>query len=82
MPKKQVNAAPVDDVGGTQDVGPWPDSIEEIAVDDRLQRPVTLEDGTVEEREVVVTDLQQMIRDDGTETDGYTVAYQVSDPTI
>lgn len=76
MPIQKVNNAPVDAVGGPQDRGPWPDSIEEIAVDDRLTRPVTLEDGTTEDREVVVKDLHQIVRDDGSETDGFAVTYQ------
>jgi len=72
----ELERAPVDDVGGTQDTGPWPTNLEEIAVDDRLQRPVRLEDGTTEVREIVITDVQQIIRDDGTPTDGYVVAHQ------
>lgn len=73
--------APVDSVGGPQDEGPWPADIEEIAQDDRLKRPVELSDGSTQEVEVVVTNVQQIVRGDGTPTDGYAVAYQYSDPT-
>ena len=54
MPEKSVNKAPIDDIGGPQDTGPWPTDVEEIAVDDRLKRPVTLSDGTQTEKEVQV----------------------------
>lgn len=79
--------APVEDVGGTQKTGPWPSDVEEIAVDDRLKRPVGLTDpdtgeAFTQELEVVITDVQQIVRDDGTETDGYVVSYQFDDPTL
>lgn len=81
MPTKQVNSAPVDQVGGTQNRGPWSKDLEDIAVDDRLTRPVGLDDGSVQDVEVTITDIQQILRDDGTETDGYAVSYQFDDPT-
>lgn len=77
---QSVNSAPVEEVGGVKDDGPWPSEVEELAVDDRLQRPVQLGDGTVTELEVTVTDIQQFVRDDGTATDGYAVSYQYDDP--
>lgn len=68
--------ARVEDVGGPQDAGPWPSDVSEIAKDDRLTRPVKMGDGTVQETEVLITGVSQIIRPDGTETDGYTVSFQ------
>lgn len=82
MPLKHVDKSPVDHVGGTQAEGPWPEQIEEIAVDDRIKRPVVLDDGTKETVEVTVTKIQQILQEDLTETDGYAVTYQFDDPTI
>lgn len=81
MTSQTVNSAPVEHVGGTQERGPWSKDIEEIAVDDRLTRPVTLEDGSTQDVEVHITDIQQILRDNGDETDGYTVSFQYDDPT-
>ena len=72
MNQKAVDKAPVESVGGNQDSGPWPKELEEIAVDDRLKRPFE-EDGEVVEREVVIEGIDQIVRPDGTETDGYVV---------
>jgi len=74
--------APVTAVGGTQDDGPWPSEIEQIAEDDRLHRPVTFQDGSRDTVQVDVTDVQQIRRVNGTETDGYVVGYQYEDPTL
>lgn len=78
---KPVDRAPVDHVGGPRDNGPWPSDLEEIAVDERLKRPVDLADGSRQSLEVAVTEIQQITRD-GEETDGYSVTYRFDDPTL
>lgn len=78
MPTK----APVDAVGGTQSEGVWPEAVSEIAEGEAYNRPVTLEDGSTQELTVTVTNIQTIVRADGTETDGYAVSYQYDDPTI
>lgn len=74
--------APVDAVGGTQDRGPWPDGVEEIVEGEQYDRPVELSDGSTQTVTVTVTRVDQIVREDGTETDGYAVAYQFDDPTL
>lgn len=68
--------APVDAVGGTRDHGPWPEGVEEIVEGEQYDRPVQLDDGTVEVRTVTVTKVEQIVRADGSETDGYVVSMQ------
>lgn len=84
MPRttQAVDSAPVEAVGESKERGVWPSEVSEIARDERLTRPVELSDGTVSDQDVVVTDIQQILRDDGTETDGYAVSYQFEDPTL
>lgn len=77
-----VDKAPVDAVGGPQNDGPWPSEVEEIAKGKAYNRPVELSDGSVQEVEVTVTNLRQLVRADGTTTDGYAVTYQFDDPTL
>ncbi len=74
--------APVEHVGGTQSNGPWPDGVEEIVEGGSYQRPVELADGSTQTVTVTVTRVEQIVRDDGTPTDGYVVAYQFDDPTV
>lgn len=74
--------APVEHVGGVQDDGPWPEGVTEIAEGKAYNRPVVLADGTTTELTVTVTDVIQILREDGTETDGYVVSYQFDDPTL
>lgn len=70
--------APVDAVGGAQTEGPWPEGVEEIVEGEAYRREVVNENGDVVEREVTVTKVEQIVRPDGTETDGYIVAFQHS----
>lgn len=81
MHTQPVNPVPVEHVGGGGN-GTWPSGIEELAVDDRLTVPRELADGSEQEVEVTITSLEQIIRPDGTETDGYVVAEQFNDPTL
>lgn len=74
--------APVDAVGGTQSKGPWPEDVEEIVEGDTHERPVELSDGTVQTLPVTVKRVEQVVRADGTETDGYVVAIEFDDPTV
>jgi hypothetical protein len=76
MPVKPVDTAPVEQVGGTKETGPWPEEVAEIARDDRLRRPLPNGNGEVEEREVIVKNIQQIVDSQGIETDGYAVAMQ------
>lgn len=78
MPTNPVERAPVHDIGGTQDGGPWPKEMEEIAVDERIQRPVQRGEGPPTEVEVRVTDIRQILRESGEETDGYVISYHHS----
>jgi len=82
MPVQRSDKAPVDHVGGPQTDGPWPSEVEEIARGEAYNRPVELADGSTQEATVTVSEIQQLIRDDGTETDGYVVVQQYDDPTI
>jgi hypothetical protein len=72
---KPVDNVPVEDVGGTQSGGRWPVDKDEISVGDTVTRPVRLDDGTEEDLEVTITGITQIVRDDGTETDGYSIAF-------
>lgn len=74
--------APVEKVGGQQDQGPWPSDVTEIAEGKAYNRPVELSDGTTQSLTVTVTNIQEIVRADGTPTDGYAVAYQYDDPTL
>lgn len=83
MPEtKAVDNAPIESVGGPVDRGPWPSDIEEISTGAAYQRPVQFSDGTTQEVEVTVSNIQHIVRDDGTPTDGYAVSYQFDDPTL
>lgn len=73
--------APVEHVGGTQSDGPWPDGVEEIVEGNSYDRNVMLEDGTKQTVTVTVTRVEQIVRADGTETDGYVVSFSYDDPT-
>lgn len=66
--------APVDKIGGTQAQGPWPEDVEEVAVDERLKRPVNLGNDRVEELEVLVQDIVEL------ERGGHAVSYQFDNP--
>lgn len=77
-----MTKVPVERVGGVQDAGPWPSDVTEIAEGKAYNRPVQLSDGTVQTLNVTVTAVNPILRADGTETDGYTVAYQYDDPTV
>lgn len=81
MPKKPVDKAPVKQVGGPQNKGPWPAEVEEIARGAAYNRPVELSDGSVQDVEVTITDLQQILDQQGNPTTGYSVSYQFNDPT-
>lgn len=74
--------APVSDVGGTQEDGPWPADVAEIVEGKAYRRPVTFADGTTGEVDVDVTGVNDILADDGTPTDGYAVTYQFDDPTL
>lgn len=76
-----VKKAPVDAVGGTQDQGPWPESIDEIVAGEQYDRLVKLDDGSTTTVPVTVTEVRQIRLPDGTPTDGYTVTIQYDDPT-
>jgi hypothetical protein len=80
MPSKQVNNVPVEHVGGPQTQGPWPNEVSEIATGEAYQRPVTIEDGMVDDVQVTVDEIRQVTRPDGTETDGYVVVQQFTPP--
>lgn len=67
--------APVDAVGGNRERGPWPKDVDEIVEGKQYDRPVQLDDGTVEVRTVTVKKVEQIVRPDGTETDGYIVSF-------
>lgn len=73
--------APVDDVGGRQDSGPWPSDVQEIAEGKVYNRPVQVGEGQLVDLDVTVKSVDPIIRDDGTETDGYVVSYEYDDPT-
>lgn len=73
MRDQSVDSAPVESVGGNR--GRWPDQLEEITVGDEVEREVRLDDGSTETRLVEITEISQMCRDDGTETEGYVVSY-------
>lgn len=76
------NHAPVEHIGGTQtNNGPWPADVTEIAEGKAYNRPVTLSDGSTQNVSVTITSIEQILRDDGTPTDGYSVAFQYDDPT-
>lgn len=77
-----VNKAPVEDVGGTQVEGPWPEGVEEIVEGNQYDRRVELSDGSVQTVNVTVTRVEQIVRSDGTETDGYIVRAEYDDPTL
>lgn len=76
------NKAPVEAVGGPKDRGPWPADVTEIAENKAYNRPVRLSDGTTQDLQVTVANIHQILREDGTETDGYAIAYQFDDPTL
>ena len=82
MPSQEVDNAPVEQIGGPQSQGPWPDDLQEIATGEAYQRPVELSDGTLQQIPVTVTSIEQIIRRDGTETDGYIVTQHYDDPSI
>lgn len=67
--------APVGDVGGPQESGPWPKNAKEIGVGNKYQRPVELEDGTVQEVVVNVTNITDL------GGGGYVVEHHFDDPT-
>lgn len=69
------NSAPVEHVGGTRDDGPWPADVEEITEGESYNRDIVLEDGSTAQVNVTVTRVQQIVRDDGTTTDGYAIVY-------
>lgn len=77
-----LGKAPVERVGGTQEEGPWPSEVEEIAEGKAYNRPVRLADESVQEVEVTVTSVVQMQDQFGNGTDGYAVAFQFDDPTL
>lgn len=81
MKPEDVGNAPVHDVGGPQNDGPWPAEVEEIARGKAYNRPVVFGDGTRGTAEVVVEEIQQFVKD-GEKTDGYAVSYRFSDPTL
>lgn len=67
---------PVEKVGGTQEEGPWPTTVDEIDAGEVHSRPVTLADESVGTVEVTVTDTIE--RGDGTAA----VAFTYDDPTL
>lgn len=73
--------APVNDVGGRQDSGPWPSDVEEIVEGKAYRRPVRLADGTTQEVQATVTSIQQVTDSAGDPTTGYAVSYVYDDPT-
>lgn len=76
------NKAPVNAVGGTQSDGPWPSEVDEIVEGNSYTRSVRLSDGSVQDIQVTVTRIvRHGIREDSDE-DGYSVAYQFTDPTL
>lgn len=64
-----VESAPVEQVGGKSK---WPE-VEAVEVGKKYERPTILDD-SAEVREVEVTHIRQLVRDDGTTT-GYVVDY-------
>ncbi len=77
--------APTERVGGQQDQGPWPESVDEIVEGEEHTRPVQVpnpETGVFETHDVTVRveNIQQIEREDGTETDGYVSTYSFKDP--
>lgn len=76
-----VQRVPVSAVGGTQDNGPWPSDVEEIAAGEAYNRPVRLSDGSVQELTVTVTEINEILDEAGDPTGGYVVAFQYDDPT-
>lgn len=74
--------APVDDVGGNRNEGPWPEEVEEIAEGKAYNRPVELADGSTQEVNATVVNVHEFVRPDGTPTDGYAVTYQYDDQTL
>jgi hypothetical protein len=73
---------PVEEVGGTQDRGPWPAEMEKIVEGKAYRRPVQLADGSVQEAKVTITGIDDILADDGTPTGGKTVSFQFDDPTL
>lgn len=73
--------APVDAVGGTQSDGPWPDHVDEVGEGEQYDRPVRLDDGSVQTVTVTVTNVQQLTDEQGNPTDGYAVSFEYDDPT-
>lgn len=73
MQGKQVNSAPVDHVGGTQERGPWPVDVDQIEAGKTYQRTVSADNGDQKTVQATVTKIVQIVRPDGTETDGYVV---------
>lgn len=82
MPMEPTEKAPVEAVGGVQDEGPWPVDVDEIQSGQAYNRLVELSDGTVQEVQAAVTEIKQIVRQDGTPTDGYVVMFTYDDPTL
>lgn len=76
------NKAPVDAVGGTQEVGPWPSEVEEIVQGETYRREVVDSDGNRRELDVEVTEVSDVTDDAGDPTGGKVVARQFDDPTL
>lgn len=81
QPTREVDAAPTEQAGGTKSRGVWPEGVEELRTGDTHTRPVELSDGTVQELEVTVTQILEMLDEDGNPNGGYAVSYQYDDPT-
>lgn len=74
--------APVEAVGGTVDTGPWPSEVDEIVEGNTYDRVIRLGDGSVTTAPVTVTRVENIVRKDGTATDGYVVAFSFDDPSL
>lgn len=74
--------APVDAVGGTQSGGPWPEGVTEIVEGDSYKRPVVLDDGSVQDLTVTITQVVRHGFRENPEEDGYSVSFTYTDPTL
>lgn len=71
--------APVEAVGGSRDNGPWPKDVDEIVQGETYKRRVELDDGSVQEVQVTVTEVVEIPGEAGGA--GYAVTFQYDDPT-
>lgn len=79
---QQTDAAPVEEVGGTQESGLWPDGVANVEKGKTYRREVELDDGSTVEADVTVTGITEFVGPDGEPNGGYAVAYTFDNPNL